>query len=691
MEKKRSITRTNLVCWIATILLISGCFMVFFIYEKYRDFEGVRQIIEECHDAYGRKTLRQNLDNVVGFLAHEFTAPPDSEKPSEERRRQVLEKLRAVGFGFGDDGGIFVIDQDGNMLMHPLGADKGTDALRQLRDVAGNSPYESLLRSVESGGAGDVIYSVANPSGHGTEKMILMGKVLAPLGWIVGTEMNLGNFGRTVVQNQRTLEVDLVLEVIYICLLALVITGVALWGSYSVSRSIRREIGLLLAFFEAYPSSEATLDETSFLYREFSFIAGSTAAMVDKIQSLIAEIKSLATKAEANNQSKGTFIASVNYGIRSPISGIMGMAQILGETRLDETQKRYVDSILSSGRSIVEIVDDLESFSSIEDGVMQVTAHPFDLGRTCEEIRNAMTPLAKAKGIRFGLELNPATPLYLKGDNARIRQVLNHLIRNAVTFTTEGSVDVRVRCVAREDEDVIIEFCIQDTGIGISREELGNIFRFNERNFLPSSHKFSIVSLGLAVCKHVVDLMNGEIRAESEKGRGSVFSFTIPLAIARSEDVPLPSMADTGSWILPRSTDGNAANAPRKTRVLLAEDDPVNRDVVVIFLKKANCEVVAVENGREAVEKFKSEPFDMIFMDCEMPDLDGYAATVEIRKIEGGGKRVPIIAITAHSLEKDRKRGIESGMDDYLSKPLSSDTLRRTIKKYKKVAKSQEN
>ena len=388
----------------------------------------------------------------------------------------------------------------------------------------------------------------------------------------------------------------------------------------------------------------------------------------------------MAVKAEVNNQIKSVFLSSINHGIRTPLNGIMGMSQILRDTKLDQEQLKYIDSILMSSRSLLEVIEDIGEYSSIDEEDLEFVQKPFDLTKTCGEVVEIMLKKAAEKDLKLEFILAEDTPEYLLGDASRLKQILFHLVSNAIAFTDTGYVEINVQCSKKEDDNALIEFRVKDTGIGISEPKQKQIFAFTTNGFVPTSRKFSSVSLGLAICKNFLESMGGNIDVESEKGVGSTFSFSIPYKTVDKEMLDkLSEVKELHSEDVPKDL---LQEKGRKIQVLLAEDDPVNRSVGKIFLTRLGCDVDLAFNGKKAVEKVKESSYDIIFMDCEMPEMDGYSATRAIRKFEGDNKHTPIVAMTAYALQKDKNLSIDSGMDSHISKPVSEQLLKQVINQY---------
>ena len=384
-----------------------------------------------------------------------------------------------------------------------------------------------------------------------------------------------------------------------------------------------------------------------------------------------AELNLARQAAEAAANAKSSFLATMSHEIRTPMNGIIGMVSVLQETSLSAVQQEQVEIISQSADSLLTIVNDILDFSKIEAGLMTLEAIPFDLRSAVADVIGLVQPQAQSKLLRLTFEIASNIPVTVLGDPGRLRQVLLNLLGNAIKFTAAGSVRLTVE-VSHTDSSTII-FAIYDTGIGIPAEKASLLFqRFVQVDSSTTRH-FGGSGLGLAICKSLVELMKGTISVQSEKGQGSVFRFNLRLP----ETVALVAE--------PPSLSSNTSNN-FGYRVLVAEDNTINQKVAAMHLKKLGCSVDLAGNGLEAVDLARRFPYNLIVMDCQMPQMDGYEATRQIRKFETEiGKRTPIVALSANALPEDVVRSMSAGMDDHLSKPFYLDDIRRLLMRLQKV------
>ncbi|MCX6620487.1 MAG: ATP-binding protein [Acidobacteria bacterium] len=379
--------------------------------------------------------------------------------------------------------------------------------------------------------------------------------------------------------------------------------------------------------------------------------------------------------AEGASVAKSDFVASISHEIRTPLAGILSTAELLSGTGLSTEQAEYAGVISQSGQTLLALLNNVLDIKKIEAGKLELSVAPFHLTELLSQTLDTFRASANRKGLALSLDGLEAIPARVVGDGMRIREVLANLLGNAVKFTQAGSVSVHCTWTAG-DPAGRLRVAVDDTGIGIPEGLEQNLFQKFTQADSSINKKYGGTGLGLALARELVRLMDGDIGCKSRPGAGAEFWFEVPLSLVPVDAGPAPCPAPAAVPVA-RSRDGQAA-----PWVLLVEDNAVNRLVATRFLARAGCHVDEASSGREALERVAARRYDAVFMDCFMPEMDGYEATRQIRARENGGPRTPVVALTAAAFTSDREKAAAAGMDDYLTKPLDRAELTRVLDRW---------
>ncbi len=517
-------------------------------------------------------------------------------------------------------------------------------------------------------GIGDSLHAAVARNASDSEMLAILRK-LEPINHQISILED--DFSNTLGDGSRWLE-SIVLRLLLALTFSVELTGIFI--TISVSRGIEKGLKEVLKGTKLVTRGELDTRVQVYSKDEIGELANHFNMMTNTIQQKIAElqlaeenIRKEKERAEASEKVKQLFLANMSHEIRTPMNAILGFARLMEDSSLNSEQKEYIQAIVQSGDNLLVILNDILDFSKIEAGKISFEETPFKLN----DLINAAITMVKPKAISKKLELTyvqkDAIPAVIAGDPVRLSQILLNLLSNAIKFTERGSITVSTHIVNIRGEITTVGFSIKDTGIGIPRNLQDRIFESFEQATAGTARKFGGTGLGLSIVKQLVELQGGRVWVVSDTGQGAEFSFTLPFKIK------------PGELVVKQKETIYDYHIPVGIRILVAEDNTVNQLLVARVLEKQGFSVDIAGNGVEALDKLNSTNYDLVIMDLQMPEMDGYETTTRIRGSESTYQNIPIMAMTAHTIKGEIEKCLALGMTDFISKPFDSEELKKKI------------
>ena len=402
-------------------------------------------------------------------------------------------------------------------------------------------------------------------------------------------------------------------------------------------------------------------------------------ASESRVSEMEKAVREARASAEAASRAKSEFLANISHEIRTPLNAVIGMTSVLLGSELSAEHRDHVQTIRKSGEALLALINEILDFSRLEAGRMPLEEHPFLLRERIALAFELVAQEARRKGLHLSWEAAPGCPDVLIGDAARLQQVFLNLLYNAVKFTPSGEVTLQAGLVSEEGEGVVLRFRISDTGVGLPPGRIEELFGPFLQADASTSRRYGGSGLGLAISRRLVERMGGEITAQGEPGRGSIFTFTVRFRRGNEEDLASAALLSQEPIVPP-------AGGPEPLRILLAEDNPLNQKVARLLLEKLGYSADLAANGLEVLAALERQDYDVVLMDVMMPELDGLEATRRIVARWPAERRPRIVALTASAMREDRERCLAAGMDEYLSKPIDLPALAETLQRANRAA-----
>lgn len=654
-------------CVISLVLIIFGAWSLHSLFDEFKAASDQQSVAsQEIATELNERLLPINTDlSEIRLLLAEFSSELSLLAIDNDRDFQNLEQIRQklsnVRLDLNEIWPIGLLDTSllERMTSDLLISEDIAAEVLELRNP--NYTYQLYEEST------DVIDQLIRDS------ELILSAVNQKLEGLAKSSLEIARSGSVVTQAaHERLQVNSILFV----LAAMVLLFAIVFFIQTFSSETRRRLRLLKKYAqdveEGYYDQKVNLEAND----ASGQLARSLESMSQRLVELIRESEELAQKADESSKAKSEFLAKMSHEIRTPMNGVIGLLDILAPSKLDPQQRHYVKLAQSSANSLLSLINDILDFSKIESGKLSVEYLEFDLLELMNDFVDVMSHTARERGLALLFKPLSMDSGWIKGDPARIRQVLTNLVGNALKFTHQGEINIYVDLRERES-GTWLYFEVTDQGIGIPEDSLNSLFESFTQVDASTTRKYGGTGLGLSITNQLVRLMGADqLHVKSELGQGSTFYFEIP-----TEQVEPPKGFQDEEF-LPLESRLVTEPVQAKKRILLVEDNAVNQVVAQTLIEAEGYEVEIANHGQEALDLMMQNPdFVVVFMDCQMPVMDGYTATAEIRKGSAGEhyKTIPVIAMTANAMQGDRERCIDAGMSDYITKPIDAEVLSNTL------------